>query len=579
MKRNKFIMWMIIAFVIFSSTTILICNNFPNSKTNKAEKKFNQFTDSVFLSEVSGNAFNLHFQLKNPYVYGIKDAPAIIGSIHYDEMKESENYYLNYINTLKSFDYNKLSRDGKLTYDIFMHYLSTELAFPDLCLNYELLSPTVGMQAQLPVLLSQYTFNDEYDVATYIKLLCSTKDYFNEILQFEKTKAEKGYFMSDDTLDDIISQCTNFISSDNLFLMDTFEERIHNLAQLTEKQKKEYADANKIAIEEYFIPAYKSLIEGLNTLRGSGKNNLGLCYNTNGKNYYNYLVRSYTGSSRTVPEIEKMIKQQLKSNMIILSSLTKDTNVYKALYDSSVNSDSETPEEILKNLSRKITKDFPEAASTQYTVNYVPESLQEHLSPAFYLSPPIDDPDNNRIFINNGDNFTNVDLFVTLAHEGYPGHLYQTTYFNSTNPPLIRHLLDFGGYTEGWATYVEFYSYSYKYDDPKIVKALKSSASYSLALYCLADIGINYHGWNFEDTREFFAEQGIEDEGIIEDIFHRMIAEPANYLQYYVGYLEILELKNKMKELHGDNYSDLEFHTYILDMGPAPFEILEKYME
>lgn len=139
--------------------------------------------------------------------------------------------------------------------------------------------------------------------------------------------------------------------------------------------------------------------------------------------------------------------------------------------------------------------------------------------------------------------------------------------------------MDFGGYTEGWATYVEFYSYAYQYDNPKIVKALQSTASYSLALYCLADIGINYHGWSLEETCQFFASHGIEDKSVSEDIFNRMVAEPANYLQYYVGYLEFLELKKQMQELRGDNFSILEFHTYILDMGPAPFEILSKYMK
>ena len=52
-----------------------------------------------------------------------------------------------------------------------------------------------------------------------------------------------------------------------------------------------------------------------------------------------------------------------------------------------------------------------------------------------------------------------IRLFTTLAHEGYPGHLYQTTYYANTNPDPLRNLLNFSGYVEGWATYAEMCSY------------------------------------------------------------------------------------------------------------------------
>ena len=50
-------------------------------------------------------------------------------------------------------------------------------------------------------------------------------------------------------------------------------------------------------------------------------------------------------------------------------------------------------------------------------------------------------------------------LFTTLAHEGYPGHLYQTIFYESTDPDPVRSIFNFGGYVEGWATYAEMCSY------------------------------------------------------------------------------------------------------------------------
>ena len=77
------------------------------------------------------------------------------------------------------------------------------------------------------------------------------------------------------------------------------------------------------------------------------------------------------------------------------------------------------------------------------------------------MIPPIDNSGENVIYINPGHISDDLTLFTTLAHEGYPGHLYQTVYYSATKHPPIRDLLSFGGYTEGWATYCEMLSYYY----------------------------------------------------------------------------------------------------------------------
>ena len=75
--------------------------------------------------------------------------------------------------------------------------------------------------------------------------------------------------------------------------------------------------------------------------------------------------------------------------------------------------------------------------------------MEEYLSPAFYLVPPIDDFWQNTIYINEASTPIGLDLFTTLAHEGYPGHLYQTVYYllysKEHQVPNIRHILNFNG--------------------------------------------------------------------------------------------------------------------------------------
>ena len=107
---------------------------------------------------------------------------------------------------------------------------------------------------------------------------------------------------------------------------------------------------------------------------------------------------------------------------------------------------------------------------------------------------------------------------------------------------------------------------------------LQKNSSILLALYALADMGIHYDGWNRMDTVKFFKEYGVGSAEIVNQIYDLIIGSPGNYLKYYIGYVEFLELKKKWVEKKGENFSQKEFHKAVLDVGPAPFELVEKYM-
>jgi uncharacterized protein (DUF885 family) len=516
-------------------------------------------------------------------------------------MKNSSNYYMSILHDLDTFDYSKLPEDNKLTYDILKTYASNEIDFADLCINYQPFSPTIGIQAQLPILLSQYTLGNEKDVISYLKTLSSIDDYFKSAIEFEKVKADAGCYMSNKTLSDIVSQCNEFTGTSDNLLISSFNERIDNIKFLSVNKRNKYIAINCNLVNKVVIPSYQYLAKELSDLSPKCSPHLGLSQFETGKEYYQYLIRSTTGSDKTVSEIEKMINTQLHKDIYLLNTLCENSDVSAILsgqinapnfpkdtiqkdYLSIINHDSKatsssTSNQILKYLIKKMTTDFPPPASTNFILKEVPASLSSHLSPAFYLSPQIDDPDNNVIFINKPEQLSCESLFTTLAHEGFPGHLYQTTYFLEKSPSLIRYTLDCGGYSEGWATYAELYAYKYLYKDSKVRNAIISNSRFSLALYCLADIGINYHGWSLDDTKDFFAKYSVSDTETVNKIYDCMIEEPANYLKYYVGYLEFMHLKESMKKKRGDAYSDIEFHRFVLENGPAPFSILKKYLD
>lgn len=207
---------------------------------------------------------------------------------------------------------------------------------------------------------------------------------------------------------------------------------------------------------------------------------------------------------------------ELKS--AIQNALSKDVRKLYSLLDinpelekqlNSLGSENLNPKDILSHLQKKASKDFPELFNAQYQVKYVDKSLENYLSPAFYLTPPIDDLNKNTIYINNNKNNTE-NLYTILAHEGIPGHMLQADFFASTSPLPIRHVINYGGYSEGWATYAELMSYQYEYDNRQLADVLACNSSYSLALYSLCDIGVNYEGWTLKDLTNFLKNYNIK---------------------------------------------------------------------
>lgn len=554
-------------------TVSLLANHFIPSSSD-VNKTFEKFTLSLFQQEVSTNTINLHYTLENPEKYGVFNVPVTYGGFSTDKMSALASVE-NCENLLKKFPYKKLSKENRLTYDVLKSHLQLQKEGGEYLLYEEPLNAITGIQTQLPVLLAEYSFSKKKDVDTYLQLLKETPDYFDSLIEFEKEKVEKGLFLSDKGADSIIKQCESVISQGKKhYLYSTFQQRLEKITSLTDKEKRNYLLENEKRLESDVFPSYNKLITELKIMRGKGENSSGVCHFPNGKQYYQYKVKMETGSSRKISELKSLIQKQMTEDLLILSQKRVEENVSETAFSLKKN----TPENYLKDLEKKITKVFPKIPKVEIEIKFVPRDMEPYLSPAFYLIPCIDHTEKNVIYINRSHNMEKLHLYTTLAHEGYPGHLYQTTYFSSKNPNPIRSLLNFGGYVEGWATYAEMCSYYLTPMDRERAILEQKNSSLLLGLYARADIGIHYDGWSLRDTVSFFEKYGIKEEKTVEEIYELIVSTPANYLKYYIGYVEFLELKKDMVEKKGKAFSQRDFHRAVLDVGPAPFSIVRKYV-
>lgn len=539
---------------------------------------FDQFINDIFETEVTENTINLHFTISDPEKYGITDYPVTLGDLSNDAMSDSNARLENYLSGLSSFSYTELTLNQQLTYDILENYFQLQLDMADMYLYDELLRPSTGVQAQLPILYEEYSFNSKKDVEDYLKLLALTDEYFDQIISFEKEKADAGLFMSDFACQNIIDQCNAFIAdSDNHYLIETFNTRIDKLTGLTQSEKDHYRLHNEKMLREHIFPAYENLAAALTDLLGSGTNENGLCYFPEGKQYYEYLLAYNTGASESVKTLENMISNERVKVLQESSDLTTENpELWELASEATLTpTDSATT---LNHLKEIMLDDFPAPPETGYTVNYIDDCVADYLAPAFYVIAPIDDYSHNSIYINETTDTTNISYFTTLAHEGFPGHLYQTvmTYESGIEP--VRSILNYSGFVEGWATYVEFQSYHYAGLDDDVATILELNQDATLSLYASTDIGIHYEGWTLEDTKKFWNNYGITNDDAIESIFELIVEEPTHYLKYYIGFLKFEELKKETSLKNIKDYNDKSFHQAVLSIGPAPFDIVDKYL-
>lgn len=545
------------------------------SPAGKSTGSFSEFCTTLFREEMKSNTMNLHFTLKDPKAAGIDSYEITLGSLSGDSPHNQARQLKKLSEELKKYSHRSLKGKDRLTCRLLSDYILRQQNLAAYPYYDEPLTPSGGVTSQLPVLLAEYTFRNTRDIEDYLGLLSQMDTYFSGILDYEQKKADAGLFMSDEACLKVIEGCEVFTEHpDDNFLIDTFSNRLNAMDGLTDTQKNTYLKQHSKVLSDHVIPAYSQMIKGLTMLLGRGHNNWGLCNFPEGKAYYEAVVSADTGCDDSVEDLFSQIAKARREDLTFCQNLLEKN---PKLASQSPKPDAALKEEnaMLSRLQKEILTDFPAPPQTEVEICHVDPALSEYLAPAFYITAPIDDISHNRIYINDAKNDTDIYYFTTLAHEGYPGHLYQTICTSSYGAPEVLSLLNYPGYTEGWATYTEMQSFYYAGLDPDLASLLQHNQAATLSLYATADIGIHYFGWEKEKNAAFWREYGVDDTATVKRITDLILEEPGNYLKYYVGYLKFRQMREQLA-LENKSFSVSAFHEAILRTGPSPFSVLEE---
>lgn len=556
----------------------------------KVQKEFEEFLKDEYVDSVTSDTLTYNYEIKDGAAMGIPEPDVTLSK--YDMSDEGiaaqKADFDKTFNRLKSFDRDVLTENQQLTYDILKQYMETEEeGYLNIYLS-EPFSPMKGIQSNISTYFTDYRFDDKGDVERYIQVLNMVRDYFGTYLDFEKTKSEKGYFMSDAVCDKVIEQCEDFIKDkDNHFMIQVFNDNIEALDFLTEDEIRDFENQNKKAVQESLIPAFEDTIKVLKSLKGTGKNDDGICNYEGGKDYYAYLLQDAAGTSKSPEEVAQMLDDNLSGLMTSLYSIAMtDYASYEYFSENYDNlfgdSDSKDPSEIIDILMDTATENYPDCGKIKYTAKKLDKSLEDiqENTLAYYMSPAYDDQDNNLIRVNG----KHTDgMWTTLAHEGYPGHMLQNAYYMSTDPEPIRTVLNFLGYKEGWAMYacydaINYYTFDGAVNSENVAKLYRLNDEISYLVSGRLDIGINYEGWTLEETRNYLDSNGLNGDAA-EDMYTTMIGDPAVYQSYSTGYYELQEIRDYAEEQLGTKFDAREFNTVVLQTGPCQFNILKEQVQ
>ena len=554
-----------------------------DEETIQLRKEFDEFLENDFLETVLEDTLSMHTYLKSPKDFGINEYEITWGDLNVYPLEENIAKDRATIEKLYSFDREKLSYEQKQSYDIYSYYCDIYDDSLDTLLLYDPMVGSNGYHAIMPFMMNEYTFYTEQDVKDYLELSSTFNQLFQYLVDWQNERSRLGLFMSDTAVDEIIDVCEGIIAEGNESIFVTgFNEKVHELSLPVETEK-EYIKRNLEIFKDVIIPSYQMVIDGVKALKGTGLNKGGIAAYDNGKKYYATELKQM-GLSRTPEEYismcDKAIEESIDEFYSIYLKLSKNNN--KDLFSEKI-----TPklsaEEIVNFMIDKCKDDFPSLPEgTTYSLKLINENLRDTLSAGFYFTPPFDDYMNSSIYYNPEYLDTDRDyLFFLMAHEGIPGHLLQQV--TTLNSPLSnwRKIQSFRGYSEGWAQYVQYYSYGYFYNkDLSVENLIRLSEEIDIMTMTRMDLGVHYEGWSLAQFKEYVTTTipyEMNDDAI-KSYYDFIVDNPLNPIPYICGLLEIREMHSYFKENKGKSFSDKKFHTQLLRYGEAPYSLLRSWM-
>lgn len=550
---------------------------------DEAVMKLSEIEYDILHHQISSYA-DIEILFENPEKYGFDTDEVSWGEfISIDDYDDEKAYYEEQLDRLLELNYETLEGDDRLCYDKMVYdceeciyaYSYTAFYYYSMCFNF-----LVGPQSEILFVLEVYSFDTVEDAENYILLVKDIDRYFDALCEYEEQRAAYGFASSEDSYEEAAVSFDNLVAQkDDCFLYASFEERLDNISGLTSSEKDRLISENESAMKDVMFPEFQECADRMRALKSSGGTDAGLSAYRGGDAYYAMLTRTSTNNDATVDESIKALDARIDEIYNEFEDIAYSGFSWYSEYMDHEYSKGDINDN-LDFLYGEIGADFPNIPSHSYFMLDVPEVFEENFSPAAYLGYHLDNYDSNMLIVNNSQ--VDEDFGVTVAHEAYPGHMYQSIYTRDHTDHPYMYLTESTGYLEGWATYVENYSMKYFSDSDEVTDAMtliKDESLLGLLCSTRVDYGVHVENWSLQDCLDYFNGFGFAvTEANFSKYYTLIVTDPGYYAKYGMGYLWTQQTMDDMHAKYPDA-TDKEIHTAYLDSLTGTFDQINANMD
>ena len=521
------------------------------------------------------------------------------------EKSESDHEkFLVYYEKLNNFDETKLPDSAKLNLEVakfaanikkrgfenFRYYMGPFIQFYGTHLSF------VNFMTDTHKLVS------EKDAEDYIKRIAKIPDAIDQLMIFEKRRAEAGIYSPKFVYEKTLLQLTSLIETptDQHPLFMSFKDASESMDLETDKKESMF-----LSLKDN-IEKFKSSYARLKILVEENSQNArefdGVWSLPNGDDYYKHRLQIFTTTDLTADEIHKLglqMVEEIQSEIKrILSEEGYDINRPLADLFVELNNDprflfedSDEGREAILDEYRRINEEtyamlpdyFNELPKAKVVVKRVPIFSEKSAAGGYYQGSSLDGSRPAAWYANLYDiNATQTFKMPALSfHEAVPGHHLQIALNQENQNQTLWNKFGYrtSAFSEGWALYAERLAVEAGLlrDPYEQIGSLQSELFRAARL--VVDTGLHSKKWTREEAIIYMMDNAGEVRSESESEIERYIVWPGQATSYMIGRIKIMELRERAKAELGNRFNIKDFHSVVLMNGILPLTVLEALVD
>jgi uncharacterized protein (DUF885 family) len=359
-----------------------------------------------------------------------------------------------------------------------------------------------------------------------------------------------------------------------------------------------WAERARAIVQKNVAPALDRQIAELKLQRGLASDAPGISARPNGDDYYRWALKASTTTRMTPDEVHQMGLEELRALQGRMDPILKSLGYTKGSVGERMQALGRDPrykfspgdkgraeimafiEERLRIIRTKLPQMFNTQVRGNLAVRRLPPEEEPGAPGAYGGAGSIDGSIPGKFWINlrSTDLHTKFDLPDLTHHEAIPGHVWQGEYANKL--PLIRSLLSFNAYSEGWALYAQQLADEFgAYDDFPAGRLGYLQGIAFRACRLVVDTGLHAKNWSREQAVRFFIDENGTKEPEARSEVDRYCSWPGQACGYKVGHSEINRQRERAKAALGAGFNIKAFNDALVLGGNVPMDVLAKNVD